>query len=128
MLFRSTNYEKYISQMRSLSEDLEKVYNNAEDAYEEYKGISRRVGKVDASLTQMKQLVEGDEKMKFKDYSGKYETCHDASQHCEVFGGNCASFMYRYPGNHVIENKPEDYIEFCTNSPLQEKEEQHCQN
>lgn len=65
---------------------------------------------------------------KFKDCSGKYETCHDASQHCESFGGNCTSCMYCYPGNYVVENKPKDYIEFCTNSPLQGKEEQHCQN
>ena len=38
-----TNYGTYIFQMRRLSEDLEKIYNKAEDVHDEYKGFNNRV-------------------------------------------------------------------------------------
>lgn len=61
---------------------------------------------------------------KFKDYSGQYERCYEAAKHC-AFGGWCTSCMYRYPGNFIIENLPEDYKEYCEISPLPKKEESH---
>lgn len=51
---------------------------------------------------------------KFKDYN-KYKTCREASKTCPM-GGFCTSCMYAYPGNGIIEGKPESYVDVCTMS------------
>ena len=52
---------------------------------------------------------------KFKDLSGKYKTCGEAIETCTM-GGWCTSCMYAYPGNGIIEGKPESYVDVCTMS------------
>ncbi|WP_343087920.1 hypothetical protein [Roseburia faecis] len=52
---------------------------------------------------------------KFKDLSGKYKTCGEAIETCPM-GGLCTSCMYAYPGNGIIEGKPESYVDVCTMS------------
>lgn len=49
---------------------------------------------------------------KFKDLSGKYKTCAEASETCSM-GGWCTSCMYAYPGNAIVEHKPESYVDVC---------------
>lgn len=51
---------------------------------------------------------------KFKDYTNKYKTCGEASKTCSM--GWCTSCMYAYPGNGIIEGKPESYVDVCTMS------------
>ena len=55
---------------------------------------------------------------KFKDLSGKYKTCGEAIETCPM-GGLCTSCMYAYPGNGIIEGKPESYVDVCTMSKKQ---------
>lgn len=54
---------------------------------------------------------------KFKDYN-KYKTCREASKTCPM-GGFCTSCMYAYPGNGIIDGKPESYVDVCTMSKKQ---------
>ena len=55
---------------------------------------------------------------KFKDLSGKYKTCGEAIETCTM-GGWCTSCMYAYPGNGIIDGKPESYVDVCTMSKKQ---------
>ena len=52
---------------------------------------------------------------KFKDLTNKYKTCAEAIETCPM-GGLCTSCMYAYPGNGIIERKPESYVDVCTMS------------
>lgn len=49
---------------------------------------------------------------KFKDLTNKYKTCAEASETCSM-GGGCTSCMYAYPGNAIVEHKPESYVDVC---------------
>lgn len=55
---------------------------------------------------------------KFKDLSGKYKACGEASKTCSM-GGLCTSCMYAYPGNGIIDGKTESYVDVCTMSKKQ---------
>lgn len=57
-----TNYGNHVFQMKSLLEDLEKVYNKAEDVYDEYNGFNKRIKGVFSWLNTDEIIDEGDEK------------------------------------------------------------------
>lgn len=70
---------------------------------------------------EVKKGAERVEKMKYKDLTGKYNSCGDARKTCE-YGGNCVTCAHCYPGNAAISGKPDNYKDVCMMSRKSAKE------